>query len=72
MESGYPGVSVASYIAASRLSENKHFLSDVAFGAMIGLAAGRTVTFDRGSARFEIAPMAAPGGGGMRITVFKR
>ena len=69
---GLPAYSVASYIAASRLSENKHFLSDVAFGAMIGLAAGRTVSFDRGSARFEIAPMAAPGGGGVRITVFKR
>ena len=69
---GVPAYGVASYIAASRLSENKHFLSDVAFGAMIGLAAGRTVTFDRGSTRFEIAPMVAPGGGGVRVTVFRR
>lgn len=69
---GVPAYAVASYIAACRLSENKHFLSDVAFGAMIGLAAGRTVTFDRVSTRFEIAPLVAPGGGGVRMTVFTR
>ena len=71
-KAGIPAFSIASYIAASRLSENKHFLSDVAFGAAIGLAAGRTVTFDQGSTRFEIAPMAAAGGAGVQIRVFKR
>ena len=71
-KAGIPAFGVASYIAASRLSENKHYLSDVTFGAAIGLAAGRTVTFDRGSTRFEFAPMVAPGGGGVRMTVFKR
>ena len=71
-KAGIPAFTVASYIAASRLSENKHFLSDVTFGAAIGLAAGRTVTFDRGSNRFEIAPMAAAGGAGVQLRVFKR
>ncbi len=71
-KAGIPAFSVASYVAASRLSENKHFLSDVAFGAAIGLAAGRTVTFDQGSTRFEIAPMAVAGGAGVQIRVFKR
>ena len=71
-KAGVPAFSIASYIAASRLSENKHFLSDVAFGAAIGLAAGRTVTLDRGSTRFEIAPMAVAGGAGVQIRVFKR
>ena len=69
---GIPAYGIASYIAASRLSENKHFLSDVAFGAVIGLTAGRTVMFDRGSTRFEVAPLVTPGGGGVRLTVFKR
>ena len=69
---GLPAYGVASYIAASRLSENRHFLSDVAFGAIIGLAAGRTVTFDHGSTRFEIAPLVTPGGGGVPMTVFTR
>ena len=71
-KAGVPAFGVASYIAASRLSENKHFLSDIAFGTAIGLAAGRTVTFDRGSTRFEIAPMAAPGGAGVQMRVFTR
>ena len=52
---------MASYVAASRLSENQHFLSDVVFGAAIGIAAGRTVTFGTGSTRFEVSPMATPG-----------
>ena len=71
-KAGIPAYGVASYIAASRLSENKHFLSDVVFGAMIGLAAGRTVTLDRGATRLEIAPMVAPGGGGVQMTLFRR
>jgi len=69
---GVPAYVVASYVAASRLSENKHFLSDVAFGAALGLAAGRTVTFDHGASRFEIAPMATAGGAGVQMTIFRR
>ena len=68
---GIPAFGVASHVAASRLAENKHFLSDVVFGAAIGLTAGRTVTFGRGSARFELSPMAAQGGAGVQISVFK-
>ena len=68
---GIPAFGVASYVAASRLAENKHFLSDVVFGATIGLTAGRTVTFGRGSTRFELSPMAAQGGVGVQVSVFK-
>ena len=35
---------IATYVAASRLHENRHYLSDVIFGAAIGTVAGRTVT----------------------------
>ena len=69
---GITAIAVASYVAASRLSENKHHLSDVAFGAAIGLAAGRVVTVDRGSTRFEVAPIALAGGGGVQVTVLTR
>ena len=65
-------MAVASYVAASRLSENRHHLSDVAFGAAVGLAAGRVVTIARGSRRFELAPIALAGGGGIQVTVFAR
>src|SRR5471032_1984169 len=35
---------IASYVAASRLHDNKHYLSDLVFGAAVGTIAGRTVT----------------------------
>jgi membrane-associated phospholipid phosphatase len=65
---GIPAYAVASYVAASRIQMQKHYLSDVAFGAALGIIAGRTVTIGRGDARFALAPMAAPGGGGAGFT----
>jgi membrane-associated phospholipid phosphatase len=35
----------AAYVATSRLSEREHYLSDVVFGAAIGIAAGSTPLF---------------------------
>ncbi len=68
---GLPAFGVASYVAASRLSENKHYLSDVVFGAAIGLTTGRTVTFHKGTTRFELAPVLAAGGAGVQVSVFR-
>lgn len=69
---GAPAYGVAAYIAASRISENKHFLSDLVFGAAIGIAAGRTVTFGAGPARFEVSPLVTAGGGGVSVAVSGR
>jgi hypothetical protein len=41
-KAGLPAYLGAAYIAASRLSERQHYLSDVLFGAGIGIAAART------------------------------
>ncbi len=65
---GAPAFAVASYVAASRIQEKRHFLSDVAFGATLGIIAGRTVTIGRGEARFAVAPMAAAGGAGVSFS----
>jgi membrane-associated phospholipid phosphatase len=65
---GIPAYGVATYVAASRIQEQRHFLSDVAFGAAIGIMAGRTVTLGRGDGRFALAPVATPGGGGVSFT----
>ena len=65
---GVPAYALASYVAASRIQEKRHFLSDVAFGAAIGVVSGRTVTIGRGESRFALAPMAAPGGGGVSFS----
>lgn len=58
----------AAFVAASRLQENRHFLSDVTFGAAIGLVAGRTATIGRGPARFVVTPITAAGGAGVAFT----
>ena len=65
---GIPAYGVATYVAASRIQEKRHFLSDVAFGAAIGIIAGRTVTVGRGNSRFAVAPAATAGGGGISFT----
>jgi len=68
---GIPAFGVASYVSLSRVADNQHFLSDIVFGAAIGLTVGRTVTFDRGATRVEVSPVAVPGGAGVRVSVFK-
>jgi hypothetical protein len=65
---GIPAYALASYVGASRLNANKHFLSDVAFGAALGIVAGRTVTVGIGSTKFALAPIAAQGGVGIGFT----
>jgi membrane-associated phospholipid phosphatase len=67
-KAGAPAYAMASYVAASRIHDRRHFLSDVTFGAAIGIVAGRAVTIGRGQARFAVAPMAAAGGGGVGFT----
>jgi membrane-associated phospholipid phosphatase len=67
-KAGLPAYGLAAYIAASRVQMKRHYLSDVAFGAAIGIMAGRTVTIGRGDARFAVAPVAAPGGAGVNFT----
>jgi membrane-associated phospholipid phosphatase len=63
---GAPAYALASYVAMSRVQMQRHYLSDVAFGAALGIAAGRTITF--GSAKqMQIAPMAAGGGAGVQF-----
>lgn len=70
-KAGIPAFGVASYVAASRLVHNRHYLSDVVFGAAVGIAAGRTVTFVNGATRFEMAPMVTPGGAAVQVSVTK-
>jgi membrane-associated phospholipid phosphatase len=61
-----PTYAVATYVAASRLHENRHYLSDVVFGGAVGLVCGRTVT-RHGRANYTLAPMAVPHGMGIAL-----
>jgi membrane-associated phospholipid phosphatase len=56
-----PAYAFATYVAMSRLHDNVHFVSDVAFGSAVGIIAGRTVT-RYGHRPFPIAMTAVPGG----------
>lgn len=60
---GVPAYGIASYVAASRIQMKRHYLSDVTFGATLGIIVGRTVTIGRGNARVAVTPMVAPGPG---------
>lgn len=64
---GIPAYAVASYVATSRVQTKRHFASDVAFGAALGIVAGRTVTMGR-AGRWALSPMASPDGGGATFT----
>jgi hypothetical protein len=59
---GLAAYAVAAYAGTSRLSENKHYASDVIFGSALGLVSGHTVTVGHGPNRFAVMPIAMPGG----------
>jgi len=58
----WPTFAIASYVAASRLADNRHFLSDVLFGSALGIASGWTVVGRHGKSNFALAPVPVPGG----------
>ena len=71
-KTGIPAYGVAAYVAGSRLQTRRHHLSDVAFGAALGILAGRTVTVGRGKSRLALGPAAVPGGAGVTFTLVGR
>jgi membrane-associated phospholipid phosphatase len=65
-KAGVPTYALATYVAASRLHDNRHYLSDVVFGSALGLAAGYTVT-RHGRDHFALVPLAVPDGIGIAL-----
>ena len=65
---GAPLYAAASYVAASRLSENKHYASDVIFGSAVGIIAGRSVSIGSGANRFAVVPVPLHGGAAVTFT----
>jgi len=57
---------IAAYVASSRMHDNRHYLSDVVFGAALGTVAGRTVT-EHGRETWTLMPAAVPGGAGILV-----
>ena len=60
-KAGLPTYLIASYVAMSRLHDNRHYASDVVFGAATGIVIGRSVTWH--GRNFYASPQLLPGGG---------
>ena len=65
------GYTIASYVAASRLHDNRHYLSDVIFGAAVGSIAGRTVVH-HASDYWALTPVRVPGGGVALMVTYRK
>jgi hypothetical protein len=53
---------IASYVAMSRVHDDRHYFSDVVFGAALGTIAGRTVVHHKAD-YWAFSPVMVPGGG---------
>jgi membrane-associated phospholipid phosphatase len=65
---GIPAFAAAAFVGGSRLQANQHYLSDVAFGAAIGIVSGRSATVGHGSGTFAMSPLVAPATVGLAFT----
>ena len=69
-KAGLPAYSFATFVGVSRMSANKHHMSDVIMGAAVGIAAGRAATVGVSGAKFDLG--VAPTQGGAAVTFTKR
>ena len=58
----WPTFAIATYVATSRLHDNRHFLSDVLFGSALGIASGWTVVGRHGRSNYALIPVPVKGG----------
>jgi membrane-associated phospholipid phosphatase len=68
---GLPAFGAATYVAAQRVQGKRHYLSDVAFGAALGVVAGRTVTMPGGH-KMTLGPIATDFGPAAGFTLLKK
>lgn len=62
-----PTYTIATYVAISRLADQRHWASDVAFGAAEGIIVGRSVTWH--GRNFYASPMLLPKGAGVMVSL---
>lgn len=70
-KAGAPAYALAGVGAAARIRSNKHYLSDVVFGAAMGIAGARTV-LHAGRYGMRVAPSLTPGGGAIMFLLAPR
>ncbi len=64
-KAGAPAYAAASFVALTRVRDRAHWVSDVVFGAAVGLASARAVTRGHRSRTWTLTPVAVPGGVGV-------
>jgi membrane-associated phospholipid phosphatase len=64
----WPTVLIATYVGMSRLHDNRHYLSDVVFGAALGTATGWTVVGRHGRESYALLPTPVRGGVAVFLT----
>jgi membrane-associated phospholipid phosphatase len=68
----WPTLVGASYVALSRITDNRHFLSDVVFGSALGIATGWTVVGRHGRENYALLPVPVRGGIALTFTRVQR
>jgi membrane-associated phospholipid phosphatase len=58
-KAGIPAYAMASYVGLSRLTDHKHYPSDIIFGATVGILSGRATTFHQYGGTVQITPQAS-------------
>lgn len=58
-KAGIPAYAMASYVGLSRLTDHKHYPSDIIFGATVGILSGRATTFHQYEGTVQITPHAS-------------
>jgi membrane-associated phospholipid phosphatase len=64
----WPTLVGATYVAFSRIADNRHFLSDVMFGSALGIATGWTVVGRHGRENYAFVPVPVRGGIALTFT----
>ena len=59
---GAPLYALGGYVSVSRMVDNKHWASDVVFGAAVGIVSGRAASFRHGSQSVSVSPSLLPHG----------
>jgi membrane-associated phospholipid phosphatase len=62
-----PAYALAGFVSYTRVRDNQHWLSDVAFGSALGLIAGKTITAGHRHPAFVILPTITKSGAGLLV-----
>jgi membrane-associated phospholipid phosphatase len=69
---GAPFYALGGYVSVSRLVDNQHWMSDVLFGAALGIVSGRAASLGTGSHRIVVSPALLPRGFAIAGSVGRR